>query len=330
MDNPKYAATKDQPGGQLVVSSQNRGEDQIINPVMAYLLRLESPRSRVVMRSTLDCVAALLGVQGCENVEWNAIRRNHVQMLMYQLSQQGLAPSTRNRYLSAIKGVAQEAWLGGGMSAESFQRIKAVKGVKGTRLANHGREIRPDEIKNLLSPVGDRATSLIGVRDRAMIALLLTSGIRKDELRSIKTENLYLDELYFTVIRKGNKEAKVFMQPAAVAFIRHWLQQKQANTEHLFNPISKGGRTQPRQLSSTGVTHILQRAAVELDVEPFAPHDTRRTFATKMFAAGVDAFKIQEMLGHASIKTTMIYNLVDENLVRDALVSVDLVGNAAP
>lgn len=322
---PAHDIIEQRDGGHLVTGQQSRAEDQVINPVMAYLLRLESARSREVMRNTLDRIATLMGVNGCENIPWNSIRRNHVQMLLYQLDQQGLAPATRNRYLSAIKGVAEEAWLGGGMSSDSFQRIKAVRGIKATRLQKTGRVIPKRDIEKLLASPGSRP-SLIACRDRAIMAVMLTTGVRKSELRSIKTTSLNLDELFFTVIRKGGKEAKVFLQPASARHINDWLSAKPQATEYLFCPISRGGRPLDKQITATGITHILKRVARDQDVTEFSPHDTRRTFATKLFDAGVDPIKIRDAMGHASLETTQIYNIADEEKLRSAIaVAEDLI-----
>lgn len=304
-------------------SSEN---EQKVNPAIAYLMSLESEGSRVGMKSVLNQVAKMLGYEKCENAPWHELRRNHVQAIMYQLAQRDLAPSTRNRYLSAIKGVARESWLAGGMTGDSFQRIQAIKGPRGTRIKNKGRLINPQEINQLLKPSNASTDQIMSTRNRAVIAVMLTCGLRKSELCGLKPKDLNLKERYFTVIGKGDKEAKVFIQPATIQHIIDWLNIKNTNTKYLFTPISRGGRPLDKRISNTGITHILRAAAESAGVSPFAPHDTRRTFATRLFAAGVDPLKVRDAMRHNSLETTQIYNIQDEELLRESIESVNIIG----
>lgn len=309
----------------LITSAGQPGE-QKINPAVAYLLSLGSEESRTVMRSTLNQVAKITGAASWDQVPWNEMRRNDVQAVMYQLAQTGLAPSTRNRYLSAMKGVANEAWQVGAMTGETFQRIKAIPSVKGTRLGNTGKLIKRADIDRLLGGNVQNANTLIAVRNRAIIALMLTSGLRKSEVCELKTKNIKLTDRSFTVIGKGDKEAKVLMQPSAIRHLNAWLAMKNRQTLHVFNPVNRGGRVADKALSKSGITHILRAAAELAEVEPFAPHDTRRTFATSLFAAGLDPLKVRDAMRHSSVETTQIYNIQNEEKLREAIESVDIIG----
>lgn len=309
-----------------IALTSNPENEQKVNPVIAYLLSLESVNSKVGMKSVLNQVAKILGYEKCENVPWHELRRNHVQAIMYKLSQRDLAPSTRNRYLSAIKGVTRESWLAGGMSGDSFERIKSIKGPRGTRIKNKGRLINPQEINQLLKSSSTNNHQIMSVRNRAVIAVMLTCGLRKSELCDLKPKDLNLSERYFTVIGKGDKEAKVFIQPATIQYIIDWLNIKNTDSKYLFTPISRGGRPLDKRISNTGITHILRSAAKNAGVSPFAPHDTRRTFATRLFAAGVDPIKVRDAMRHSSLETTQIYNIQDEELLRESIESVNIIG----
>lgn len=315
----------DEKSSGLVPQSLKQNTDQRVCPAVAYLMNLESKKSRTVMASTLNQIAVITGHDSWENVSWNEIRRNDVQLVMLQLANRDLAPATRNRYLSAMRGVAKEAWLSGAMPSDSYRGIQAVSSVKGSRLASSGKLIKKEDIGRLLCKNGTDSNTIIAIRDRAIIALMLTSGLRKSEVCGLKTNSVSLEDLSLNVIGKGDKEAKVFIQSDAISYLRKWLDIKGFESEFVFNPINKGGRITDKMISSSGITHILERAAKRASVEPFAPHDTRRTFATSLFAAGTDPLKVRDAMRHSSVETTQIYNIQDQEKLRKAIDAVKII-----
>ncbi len=105
-----------------------------VNPARAYLISLNSLRSRQTMASFLNTVARILGARDLTDCSWAALRRHHVLALTEMLRDTGLAVATINTYLSALRGVALEAWMLKLMSVEDYQHIRAVRSVRGSAL----------------------------------------------------------------------------------------------------------------------------------------------------------------------------------------------------
>lgn len=95
-----------------------------VNSARAYLLSLNSPRSRQTMASFLNIVARILGASDLSDCSWGSLRRHHVMALVDMLRDSGLAVATVNTYLSALRGVAAEAWMLKLMGVEDYQHIR--------------------------------------------------------------------------------------------------------------------------------------------------------------------------------------------------------------
>lgn len=321
-DTPSFYESQRRQGLSIDFAGPDRKR---INPAVAYLTTLQSPASIKTMSSVLNRTAAILGFSGYETAPWEHLRREHVQALMAKLVDNNLAPSTRNMYLAAIKGVVRESWLAGGLDSNEYQRIAAVKSAKGSRINTKGRVIGKDETKKLLGREPSEDSNLRVIRDKAIIALMLTCGLRKSELCTLKTENVNKVESFFTVIGKGDKEAKVFITAAAAPYLDAWISAKDKLTEYLFTPINRHNQVIDKRITGQGITFILKRSAEESIVKPFAPHDTRRTFATRMIESGADLMKVRDAMRHSSIETTQRYNIQNEEQLRAAIEAVDVI-----
>ena len=150
-----------------------------VNPAQAYLLSLNSVRSRQTMASFLNIVARMLGAGSLADCAWGELRRHHVMALTEMLRDAGRAVATVNTYLSAMKGVASEAWMLKLMDVESWQHIRAVRQVRGSTLPR-GRALKREEIRALFA-VCEADTGSIGVRDAALLAVILGCGLRRSE-----------------------------------------------------------------------------------------------------------------------------------------------------
>lgn len=125
------------------------GRDAPVNPARAYLLSLNSPRSRQTMASFLGIVAGMLGAVSADACSWGSLRRHHVMAVTELLRDTGRATATVNTYLSALKGWRRKPRMLRLMDVESFQHIRAVRNLRGSRLPS-GRALPPEEIRDLL------------------------------------------------------------------------------------------------------------------------------------------------------------------------------------
>ena len=291
------------------------------NPAVAYITRLSSLGSKRTVMSSLRIVAKMLGFSGIDNCPWQELKRPHILQILFNLSEKGLSPATQNSYLSSIKGVCEEAWMLELMSADDYQKIYKIPSVKGSRLAS-GRALEPTEVAALMSACSINGCSA-SIRDKAIVALLIGCGLRKAEVTSLKVEDINWKESAFNVIGKGNKQAKCFMPAQTALAVQCWLKIRGEHTGYIFSRILKNGTILDTPITGQGITYILKKRGAAAQIDEFAPHDTRRTFATRMFESGADALIVQAAMRHANLDTTRRYDFRGEKKLKEVSQSIN-------
>jgi integrase/recombinase XerC len=155
-------------------------------------------------------------------------------------------------------------------------------------------------------PAGD----MFVTRDRAIMELLYSSGLRLAELVDLNVDRLHLADRSVRVIGKGQKERIVPVGTEALDALRKWLEQRaaiaKAGETALF--VGRGGERLGRRAVQTRVAYWARRQGVSLRVYP---HLFRHSFASHLLESGGDLRGVQELLGHADIATTQIYTHLD-------------------
>jgi site-specific recombinase XerD len=169
----------------------------------------------------------------------------------------------------------------------------------------------------LLAPSQSRgATSLTALRDKAMLELLFSTGLRVSELCALNRDlDLSRDE--FSVRGKGEKVRVVFLSPAAKAAIRAYEQKRGDVDEALFIQFGKNAKNaKDLRLTPRSVEHIIKRYAIRAGItRKVTPHVIRHSFATDLLENGADLRSVQALLGHQNIATTQVYtHLTDKHL----------------
>ena len=291
--------------------------DMPLNPARAYLLSLNSLRSRQTMASFLGIVAGMLGAGSADTCSWGSLRRHHVMGITELLRDTGRATATVNTYLSALKGVAKEAWMLKLMDVESFQHIRAVRNLRGSRLPR-GRALPPEEIRALFGAC-EADDSSIGVRDAAMLAVILGCGLRRSEAVGLDLRDVVTDERALRVLGKGNKERLAYMPAGTWQRLRTWIDDVRGEKDGpLFTRIRRFDTLTNDRLTDQAVYHVLQVRQRQAGVTKCAPHDLRRTFATAMLDNGEDLITVKDAMGHASVTTTQQYDRRGEARLRTA------------
>ncbi|HEX6985510.1 MAG TPA: site-specific tyrosine recombinase XerD [Planctomycetaceae bacterium] len=154
------------------------------------------------------------------------------------------------------------------------------------------------------------------LRDRALLAVLYATGCRTSETIGLTTDAVRLDEGYCRVLGKGNKERLVSLNPVAVAALEAYLTHERpklarADSTHLF--VSRSGKPLTRVMVWVLVKRYAARIGVSRQV---SPHTLRHSFATHMLAGGAEIRALQELLGHASIRTTQVYTHVEHSRLK--------------
>lgn len=293
------------------------GGEAPLDPARAYLLSLNSPRSRQTMASFLGIVARMLGATTMESCSWGSLRRHHVMGITELLRDTGRATATVNTYLSALKGVAKEAWMLRLMDVESFQHIRAVRNLRGSRLPR-GRALPPEEIRALFNACEADRSSL-GVRDAAMLGVLLGCGLRRSEAVGLCLSDVVTSERALRVLGKGNKERLAYMPAGTWQRLQFWIDQVRGESPGpLFTRIRRFDTLTNDRLTDQAVYHILQVRQRMARIARCAPHDLRRTFATALLDNGEDLITVKDAMGHASVSTTQQYDRRGETRLKTA------------
>lgn len=300
------------------------GAESPVGPARAYLLSLNSPRSRQTMASFLNIVAGMLGTTSLDACSWGSLRRHHVMAVTELLRDTGRATATVNTYLSALKGVAKEAWMLRLMDVESFQHIRAVRNLRGSRLPR-GRALPPEEIRALFVACEDDDSS-IGMRDAAMLAVILGCGLRRSEAVGLDLSDVVTGERALRVLGKGNKERLAYMPAGTWQRLRMWIDEVRGEKDGpLFTRIRRFDTLTSDRLTDQAVYHVLQVRQRQAGIRKCAPHDLRRTFATAMLDNGEDLITVKDAMGHASVTTTQHYDRRGETRLRQARDRLSLV-----
>jgi integrase/recombinase XerD len=156
------------------------------------------------------------------------------------------------------------------------------------------------------------------LRDRALLETLYATGCRASEVAGLKLADLYLDSGFCKCFGKGSKQRVVPLGRPAVQALRAYLEELrprlvQANAEAPWVLVSRGGRALTREMVWALVKKYVRRAGLNARV---SPHTLRHSFATHLLAGGADLRTVQELLGHANIRTTQQYTHVDRDRLR--------------
>lgn len=282
-----------------------------------YLLSLQSSQSRITMDSLLNVIAQKFQKQKRhQQVDWSQLNYQVILMLMSELSQEKKSPATINIYLSALKGVAKEAWRKGLIDVEAYQHIKEIKRVKGSRTTK-GRALELDELNSLIDYCMMQ-DGVIAMRDAAVIALVYGAGLRRHEAAGLMLSDLNIPEASLRVLGKGNKERVNALHNRILEILDVWLIERGVEPGPLFQRARKGNKLINEPISGQTIYDIIIRRYKEAGLKRLTPHDLRRTFATKLLENGEDVFLVQDLMGHASVETTKNYDRRAENAKKKA------------
>ena len=277
-------------------------------PALIYLDSLNSPRSAITMQNCLDHAARILGQPSVIDCDWGAMRRHHIQHVIQKLKAKGIAPATINLYFYALKGVAREAFSNDVMPQLAYLKISIMKAITYERLPV-GRSLSAYQCKKLLNTCDD--DTLRGIRDKALLALMMGCGLRRAEVVALHMEHWNSKDSTFTFIGKGNKQRKVYLPPDLEPILDKWFLARGNEAGTIFPAIYKGSGAPVmkfKDMQPSSIYRIVQRRAEKAKIADITPHDLRRTFASRMLEAGVDLFVLKQSMGHASLTTTARYD----------------------
>ena len=235
--------------------------------------------------------------------DWKAVDSHHIRTFAAHSHAKGLSPRSIQRRLSAVRGfydfLVREKVIPSRNPAQDVRAPKARRRLPET--------LDADRMGRLLEvPVGDA----IVARDRAIMELLYSSGLRLAELVGLDLANLDLKDRTVRVRGKGNKERIVPVGTEAASALTQWLKERGgiARPDEMALFLSRDGDRISRRSVQTRVAYWARRQGVSLRVYP---HLFRHSFASHLLESGGDLRGVQELLGHADISTTQIYTHLD-------------------
>tara|TARA_Y100000996_G_scaffold366523_1_gene311855 strand:- start:929 stop:1825 length:897 start_codon:yes stop_codon:yes gene_type:complete len=215
-------------------------------------------------------------------------------------------PRSIQRHLSSAKGFFRFLKKNNLIDSSPFELISAPKSPK-----NLPEVLSPENVEQLLN---FKPSSLIEIRDMAIVELMYSSGLRVSETVNINMSDFEENMTFLRILGKGAKTRLVPLGKFAVNAIKNWLTEREK--------IYKGGdalflNSKGTRLSVRSVQLRLKKMAVKQGLPPIHPHMLRHSFATHMLESSGDLRTIQELLGHSSLSTTQIYTKLDyQHLVK--------------
>ncbi len=217
--------------------------------------------------------------------------------------------NTQNYHLIALRRFLKYL-MKRGVTSLSPERIELAK-VGGRHLDL----ISTDELKRLIhAPDG---TTLLGLRDKALLELFFSTGLRLSELCSLNRD-LDLSKDEFSIRGKGEKIRVVFLSDSAKDAIRLYLNKRADMEEPMFIQLSRNKKDDAVRLTPRSIERIVKHYAIKAGISrKVTPHVLRHSFATDLLSNGADIRSVQMMLGHANIATTQVYTHVTDKQLRD-------------
>ena len=243
-----------------------------------------------------------------------AISSKNLQSFLAHINELGMSAHSQARILSGIKGFYKY------LLSEELIDNDPTSLIEGPRL---GRKL-PDtldyaEIIKLLEAID--LSSPEGGRNRAMLEVLYSSGLRVSELVDLKRANVYFDLGFLRVIGKGNKERLVPIGRDAMKYLAIYLEEIRVHVpvkkdQEAFVFLNRRGS----KISRVTVFLIIKSLAAKIGLKKsISPHTFRHSFATHLIEGGADLRAVQEMLGHESITTTEIYTHLDRDYLKQVI-----------
>jgi len=305
-----------------------------IESVLVYLASLHTAAGRKTALGALRRIARVLGLdsegkdRNCwQRVPWCKLDARETTFIQAKIEASGAAPNTTKLTMTILRQVHWHAFRLEHMTGDAYARAKTVK-VTGKR-APTGREIKREEIEAVCKAIGRRESPF---REMCAAAwgLGIFCGLRREEFIRLKTSSLRENGTVLHVIGKGRKERQQEVSTRVRGVLWAWLHVREKlglTTDALF-PRWRDGKVQDEPASLDSMWRFLKQLQDGSGVEPFKPHDMRRTFCTSNLRKKRDIRVLQSLMGHEDPGTTLKYDRREEEelkrLKREALDDMDV------
>jgi site-specific recombinase XerD len=243
--------------------------------------------------------------------------RLHLARYVSENTKFPLKKSTQNYFMVALRAFLRY------LIRKGYDVLPPDQVELGKQEDRHLKYLEEDQLQQLLQ--APDTTTLEGIRDRAILETLFSTGLRVAELAGLNRDTINLDKREFGVIGKGRKARVVFLSDDAVAWLNKYLRLRKDKHTPLF--IRYRGKKhhledengEDLRLTPRSIERMVEKYVKQLGLTVKAtPHTLRHSFATDLLFNGADLRSVQEMLGHSNISTTQIYTHVTNTHLREA------------
>lgn len=277
-------------------------------------LKLERNYSTNTVDAYIHDIKSLLDY--CLEISKNVLQLQleDLQNFAATIHEKGIGPTSQARILSGVRSFYRYLLLDGYIDADPSELLESPN------LGKHLPEVlstpEVDKLENVID-----LTTKEGQRNKAIIEVLFSCGLRVSELVNLKLSQLFLDEGFVQVIGKGRKERLVPISQRAIKELNLWfydrkqLDIKTGEEDYVF--LNRRGSHLTRTMILIMIKKEAEKAGIKKTI---SPHTMRHSFATALLQGGADLRAIQAMLGHEDIGTTEIYTHIDITTLRQEIL----------
>ena len=284
---------------------ENKTVDNMVKAYMRYL-KLERNLSQNTIEAYRNDLRWLLAYVNYHGLKVETVKLEDLDNFSASLHDQRITPRSQARILSGVRSFFKFLLLDGFIDADPTELL----------VSPHVRNALPDVLS---TAEVDRLEASIdlskweGQRNRAIIEVLFSCGLRVSELVNLKLSNLYVEEKFVRVTGKGDKERLVPISSRALDELNAWFADRNAMR-------IKPGEEDYVFLTRTMILIMIKRQVVAAGItKTISPHTLRHSFATALLEGGADLIAIQAMMGHEDIATTEIYTHIDTSSLREEI-----------
>ena len=291
---------------------ENKTVDNMVKAYMRYL-KLERNLSQNTIEAYRNDLRWLLAYVNYHGLKVETVKLEDLDNFSASLHDERITPRSQARILSGVRSFFKFLLLDGFIDADPTELL----------VSPHVRNALPDVLS---TAEVDRLEASIdlskweGQRNRAIIEVLFSCGLRVSELVNLKLSNLYVEEKFVRVTGKGDKERLVPISSRALDELNAWfadrnvMRIKPGEEDYVF--LNRRGA----HLTRTMILIMIKRQAVAAGItKTISPHTLRHSFATALLEGGADLIAIQAMMGHEDIATTEIYTHIDTSSLREEI-----------
>lgn len=296
------------------MEKNKKSNTEIVKSYVRYL-KLERNYTGNTIEAYQNDLRHLLGYCEKEGKTFLDIQLEDLQHFSAGLHDKGVGARSQARILSGVRSFYRFLVLDGYMEDDPTELLESPQ------IGQHLPEYLTVEEVDLLENAID-LTAWEGQRNKAIIEVLFSCGLRVSELVNLKLSDIFEEDKFMRVFGKGNKERLVPISAKALKELHYWymdrnlMRIKPGEEDYVF--LNRRGA----HLTRTMILIMIKRAAVEAGIQKtISPHTLRHSFATALLKGGADLRAIQAMLGHEDISTTEIYTHLETSDLREAILN---------